>query len=347
MKAKHLGVLIILAIILFLPSCGLIQDASPTSEGGLTVYFIDVGQADSALVVCDGAAMLIDGGNVADSDLVYAFLKKHGVSRLDYVVCTHAHEDHVGGLAGALNYATAGVALCPVTQFDSKAFGNFVKALDKQGLAITIPKPGDTFKLGSATFKVIGPIKPSDEPNNTSIVIKITYGDTSFLFTGDAERAEEADILESGYDLSSTVLKVGHHGSDTSTSYPFLREIMPQYAVISCGAGNTYGHPHEETLSKLRDANVTLYRTDLQGQITAVSDGKTVSFTTQRNTAATTNPTAPTASIKEDYYIGNLNSHKLHSPKCNSLPDEKNRIYFDSLDDALAAGYEKHNVCLP
>ena len=264
--------------------------AAGGAESGFTSYFIDVGQADSALVVCDGAAMLIDGGNVADSNLIYAFLKKHGISRLDYIVATHAHEDHVGGLAGALNYAAAGVALCPVTEYDSEAFRNFVKYLGKQDISITVPAPGDSFKLGSADFTVLGPVRASDEQNNMSIVMKITYGHTSFLFTGDAERAEEADILEAGYDLSATVLKVGHHGSATSTTYPFLREIMPQYAVISCGKGNQYGHPDENTLSRLRDADVTVYRTDVLGDITCVSDGENVGFSVERNAGSVSNP---------------------------------------------------------
>ncbi|MDR0916431.1 MAG: MBL fold metallo-hydrolase [Oscillospiraceae bacterium] len=351
MNIKRFGSLILIAALLLLTACGLfsnpsLNDVPPDGESlGFTVYFIDVGQADSALIVSDGATMLIDGGNVADSNLVYAFLKEHGISHLDYIVGTHAHEDHIGGLAGALNYASVDVALCPVTENDTKAFKNFVKYLDEQGVSITVPRHGDTFKLGGASVTVLAPIKPSDNANNTSIVLKIVYGETSFLFTGDAERAEEADILDAGYDLSATVLKVGHHGSETSTSYPFLREIMPTYAVISCGAGNSYGHPHEETLSKLRDADVILYRTDLQGTITAVSDGKTVTFTTERNSGTVTNPTTPTAD--EPYYIGNVNSHILHSPTCNSLPSESNRVIFSTLDDALAAGYEKHKVCLP
>jgi competence protein ComEC len=238
----------------------------------------------------DGAAMLIDGGNVADSNLVYAFLKDRGISRLDYIVGTHAHEDHVGGLAGALNYATVGTAYCPVTEFDSKAFNDFVKYLGEQGKTITVPKPGDAFRLGGANAEILAPLRPSDEPNNTSIVLKLSYGDVSFLFTGDAERAEEADILEAGYDVSATVLKVGHHGSETSTSYPFLREIMPEYAVISCGENNSYGHPDDNLLSRLRDAGAIVFRTDMQGTITATSDGRTVTFTTERNTNIQTKP---------------------------------------------------------
>ena len=335
----------ITAMLFLMSACG--PQQPPTINGGsnLTVYFIDVGQADSELVVCDSAAMLIDGGNVDDSDLIYTFLKDHGISHLDYIVATHAHEDHVGGLAGALNYASVDVALCPVTEYNSKAFENFVKYLGKQGKSITVLKPGDTFRLGSAEVQVVGPINTSDEPNNTSIVLRVTYCATSFLFAGDAERAEEADILNAGYDISATVLKVGHHGSDTSTTYPFLRAIMPQYAVISCGKDNPYGHPHEGTLSRLRDADVTVYRTDMQETITCTSDGNSVSFTVEKNADVQTNPTVKTTD--EDYYIGNTSTHKFHRPGCSGLPSEKNRIIFDTRDAAINAGYEPCGICKP
>ena len=346
---KTCVLLIIIAILLSactsLPDSATTNPAGTEQELGFTVYYIDVGQADSALVVCDGKTMLIDGGNVADSSLIYSFLEKHSVSELDYIVATHAHEDHVGGLAGALNYATAGVAYSPVTSFDSKAFDNFVKYLGEQNVTLAVPCHGDTFWLGSAGVTIVGPINLSNEPNNTSIVIRIVYGDTSFLFTGDAERNEEQDILEAGYDLSATVLKVGHHGSDTSTTYPFLREIMPQYAIISCGEGNSYGHPNDDLLSRLRDADVTVYRTDLQGTITCTSDGSIVTFVTERNPNAQTNPTEPSA--QPGYYIGNINTKKFHLPTCSGLPLEKNRTFFDSREDAINAGYDPCGICKP
>ena len=340
------------------------------------IHYIDVGQADAALVLCDGQAMLIDGGNAEDSNLIYAYLKKLSLDHLQYIVCTHAHEDHVGGLAGALNYATVDVAFSPVTSYDSRAFGNFVTYLDKQGVSITIPKAGDSFSLGSATVSILGPINSSDDPNNTSIVLRIVYGDTSFLFTGDAEREEEQDILNAGCTLDSTVLKVGHHGSETSTSYVFLREIMPEYAVISVGTGNSYGHPTDAVLSRLRDADVKVYRTDLQGDAICTSDGKTVSFSVARNADAdtlasvgpnstqsggntgTTQPEQTVTPSQEEPtnapvgtdYILNTNTHKFHYPGCSSVKQmaEKNKQSFTGTrDEVIAMGYDPCGRCHP
>jgi len=253
----------------------------PGPESTFSVHFIDVGQADAALVQCDGHYMLIDGGNREDSDLLYSVLKNTGVTHLDIVVGTHEHEDHIGGLAGALNAANADLVLCSTTEYDTKAFASFKKYAEDRGGNIQIPTVGDTYPLGAAQVQILG-VNSTGDGNNASIVLKIWYGETSFLFTGDLEREGEAVLLDSGYDLSATVLKVGHHGSEDSTSYPFLREIMPSYAVISVGEGNDYGHPHDGALSRLRDAGATVYRTDIHGDIFCASDGKTVTFTTER-----------------------------------------------------------------
>ena len=247
------------------------------------VHFIDVGQADSALIECDGETMMIDGGNVADSNVVAAYLKKEDVTELNYVVCSHAHEDHVGGLSGALSVTKADNIYAPKTETNTKAYKNFKKKAEEQNVEIKHPNVGDEIQLGSSTVEFLGPVDENGKDlNSTSIVLKITYGHTSFLFTGDAESDEEEEILNSGADLKSTVLKVGHHGSRTSTSYPFLREVMPQYAVISVEKGNSYGHPNEETLSKLSDAGVEVYRTDESGDIVMTSDGNSISITTSK-----------------------------------------------------------------
>lgn len=252
-------------------------------DGGLTVHYIDVGQADAELLECGGEYMMIDGGNAADSSLVVSYLNDLGINRLKYVVATHAHEDHLGGLSGILSQYTADNVFCSQTSYSTKVFNNFKKYTENQGKEIQVPNVGDVYTLGNSEIKVLGPVKETNDMNNRSIVLRVTYGNTAFLFEGDAEREEEQDILNSGADVSADVLKVGHHGSSTSTTYPYLREVMPEYAVISCGKNNKYGHPHEETLSKLRDAGVKVYRTDESGHIVIHSDGNDITVQTEKN----------------------------------------------------------------
>ena len=256
--------------------------------GTLTVTWLDVGQGDAAVIQCGGQSMLIDDGKPEKSSYIYAWLQQHGLSYLDVIVATHVDADHIGGLSGALNYASVGTAYCPETTGTTETFQSFVKYLAQRGKQITVPTAGETFALGGAQVQILGPLHRAEDSNDNSIVLKVSFGASSFLFTGDAERAEEQDLLNRGVNLQSTVLKVGHHGSDTSTSYSFLRAVAPQYAVISVGAGNSYGHPTEAVLSRLRDAGVTTFRTDMQGEITAVSDGQTVNFSTAKNTTAET-----------------------------------------------------------
>ncbi len=268
---------------------GLATGNTGTSQTGtLTVTWLDVGQGDAAVIQCGGQTMLIDGGKPEKSSYIYAWLQQHGLSYLDVIVATHVDADHIGGLSGALNYASVGTAYCPETTGTTETFQSFVKYLAQRGKQITVPTAGETFALGGAQVQILGPLHSAEDSNDNSIVLKLSFGATSFLFTGDAERAEEQDLLNAGVNLQSTVLKVGHHGSDTSTSYPFLRAVAPQYAVISVGTGNSYGHPTEAVLSRLRDAGVTTFRTDMQGEITAVSDGQTVNFSVAKNAAVET-----------------------------------------------------------
>ena len=256
----------------------------------MRVDYVDVGQADFIVVECDGVYMTIDGGNVGDSQLVYSYLQERGIDEVETVVITHAHEDHCGGVSAILNAVTANTVYCPVTEYNTKAFRNVVSAAQAQGLEITVPVVGEMFMLGSAQVQVIGPVKSYDDPNDTSIVLRLTFGERTFLFTGDAETTSEYDIMEAGFDVSADVLKVGHHGSSTSTSYVWLKAVAPAYAIISSNRTEEpdYNHPHEEVVSRLRDEDAIVYRTDLQGTITCITDGRDIAFTVTRNPDADT-----------------------------------------------------------
>ena len=322
--------------------------AVDTVEAPFEMHFIDVGQALSVLVECDGQYMLYDGGNVDDGSLVVSYLQSQGVEQLEYVFCSHAHEDHVGGLAAALAYFPTYHVYSPVTEASTKCFKDFVKYTQQQGLQVEVPAVGTTWPLGGATVTMVGPVAQYSDTNDTSIVLRIEYGSTSFLLTGDMEKTAETDLVNSGVNLRADVLQVGHHGSSTSTGYLFLNSVLPEMAVISCGVNNKYGHPHEETLSILRDAGVDVYRTDLQGTITIGSDGQNYTVGTEHFAEdAQLNPTDPAASsTAQQAYIGNVNSKKFHLPSCSNLPAEKNQILFSSYDEAVEAGYTPCSSCI-
>ena len=243
-----------------------------------SIEFLDVGEGDSALVDCDGHYMLIDGGGSDRSSFIYTKLKDNGIDHLDYIVATHPDADHVGGLAASLNYASVDVAFCSCETRDTRAFNSFVKYLDKQGKKITVPDAGDSFDLGSAEVTVLGPEKGQSYSDNTSIVLRITYGNTSFLFTGDSEMEDEKSLLSSGRKLKSDLIKVAHHGSRSSSSQVFLDAVKPDFAVISVGKDNSYGHPAAEVLDRLEKLGAEIYRTDLSGTIRCISDGNTITF---------------------------------------------------------------------
>ena len=349
MKKKLIALLLVLGILVL---CGILakvlldayeEPQAPEVTGGekLTVHYLDVGQADCALLECGGEYMLIDGGNIGDGQKVISYLQNMGVEELKAVVCTHAHEDHVGGLPAVLAVYPVKQVFAPTKTYASKVFDDFLYYTDQQRLEVTIPAPGDTMTLGQAQITVLGPVKSYAETNDTSIVMKVVFGQTSFLFTGDMEVLAENDLLDSGADVKADVLKVGHHGSDTSTGYRFLYEVDPTYAVIPVGEDNKYGHPNDITLSRLSDAECTIFRTDHLGTVVAVSDGKEITFTWENQKGDPANATQPDIT-----YIGNKNSKKFHAPGCASLPSEKNKVEFDTYDEAMEAGYSPCSSCL-
>lgn len=340
MKKRAIALLLLLALLL--GGCQLpTMEAQPVEiDEGLTVWYVDVGQADCALLGSRGEYMLIDGGNVDDGSLVVTFLQNQGVETLKAVVCTHAHEDHVGGLAAVLAVFPTEAVYAPTRTYASRCFDDFMYYVDQQRLEVTIPQPGDSFRLGDADITILGPVKSYPETNDTSIVLRADCGEVGFLFTGDMETDAEEDLIRSGAELSAQVLKVGHHGSSTSTGASFLAAVDPEYGIISCGKGNTYGHPHRETLAAFGYRDTMLLRTDELGTIQGVCDGKTVVFTWENRQGV------PSQGEAAGTFIGNVNSKIFHREDCGSLPAEKNQIIFDSYEDALAAGYSPHKGCL-
>lgn len=315
-------------------------------------HFIDVGQADATLLFCDDKTMLIDGGNPDDSNVIAAYLKKHNVKHIDYLICSHAHDDHVGGLSGALSVATVGKVFAPKTENDIRSYKSFKKKLAEQHLEIKTPVCGDTFNFGISNVLFLGPVhENTDNLNNTSIILKITYGNTSFLFTGDAEHEEELTVIEQDIDLSADVLKVGHHGSAYSTTYLFLREIMPKYAIISVGKHNSYGHPSEQTLSRLNDADVDVYRTDIHGDIVVSSNGETITVQTDKSSSTSSNTIhTEENSVAPMQYIGNKNTKKFHYPECSSVNamKESNKVFFTcTRDEIISEGFVACQRCNP
>lgn len=257
----------------------------PAEHAQTEVHFIDIGQGDSTLVISQGEAMLIDSGDKDDSNKIEKYLEKQGVTELKYLIATHPHADHIGEMSEIIDQFQVDKFIMPKVKADmtptTTIYEKMLKSIKAKGLKITQAKPMK-FELGSCKVELFTPKKDYDDLNNYSTLVKITDGENSFLITGDCETAEEKDILSQGYDVSAKVLKAGHHGSSTSSGVDFLNKVMPRYAVISCGKGNKYGHPHEETVTRLKKYASHLYVTADVGTIVFSSDGEGLSVSAEK-----------------------------------------------------------------
>lgn len=296
-KFKKAVLSLFLIMSVFLVSCAVAQPSKPAmtenitvnenlpaanekTYGTLKVHYLDVGQADSILIVQGEHAMLIDAGNNDDSDFVAEYLKKQGIKELEYLIGTHPHEDHIGGLDYIIKNFTVGKIFLPKNaKSTTKTYTDVLKAIANKGLKAANAVPQTSFKLGDADCTIFAPNSSKYEDlNNYSVVVKIKFGDSSFLFEGDAEALSEMEMVKKGYNLKADVLKIGHHGSNSSTCANFLAKVQPKYAVISVGKDNSYGHPQKKTMDRIKNSKILVYRTDESGTIIAVSDGKNITF---------------------------------------------------------------------
>ena len=257
------------------------EDIVEEPQYDMTVHFLDVGQGLSILAQSDDQTLIYDGGDSDKSSFVVAYLKEQDVTDIDYLISSHYDSDHVNGLIGCLNAFDVENIICSDYVHDSDTYQSFINTAQSKGLELQHPAVGTAFAFGTGSFEILAPSEiDQNDSNNNSVVIKLTNGNNSFIFTGDAESSSEFAMCASGINLDCDVLVPGHHGSATATSWEFLENTVPEYAVISCGADNQYGHPDKDTMDKLQSMDIQVFRTDKQGTITVTSDGTDLTWST-------------------------------------------------------------------
>lgn len=314
-----------------------------TAHADMSVHFLSVGHGDCAIVVADGEAMIIDGGNPSDSDLVYGYLQRLGVKTIKAAIGTHPDSDHIGGLPAAFHATQVQTLYVPMLDAEEERHSVLLNTARKQGAETVVPPNGHTFALGSASVTLIRQQDETLSDNNRSIVTLVEYGKTRFLFCADIETDVEEILVGSGLDLRADVLKVAHHGSESSSSPMFLLEVFPSYAVIS--GDETYADAAATVPKSLISIGAVVLNTHKQGHIVITSDGDRLTVEVQRRPAEKAQPdqSGPAS------YIGNRNSKVFHRPTCKSVKamKDKNKVAFASRDDAISIGYKPCKNCKP
>lgn len=249
---------------------------TPQLKTSAVVHYIDVGQADAACIVTpDGHTVLIDAGSNLSQEHLISYLAKYCIREIDYAVFTHPHEDHIGGADRVFDFCRVGHVILPDAAASTATYDMLLTSMQNEGCTVEYALPGNSYSLGDASLTILGPACDyEDNGNNASVILRFDYGDTSFLFTGDAEAsAEAAVILENKEALNADVLKVAHHGSATSSTDAFLSAVTPTLAIISCGPYNEFGHPHSSVLDRLSSHTPHIFRTDESGSIRVYTDG--------------------------------------------------------------------------
>lgn len=344
------SVAVLLAVIFLLIVSGCVPDPysleneiqqskyTPLNDG-LELHFIDVGQGDCALLRTDKTTMLIDAGTGESQDKILSYLDGLGITKLDYFIGTHPHEDHLGSAAAVIEKYGADEIFMSEQMSGSYFFERLLDVLIEKELEVTIPETDCVYKAEDFSFKFLMDGTKFSNLNDNSLCVMITYKNQKMLFTGDAEKAVERQLVESGEDLSAGVLQVGHHGSRYSSEGAFLEAVNPAVSVISCGEGNVYGHPHDEAVERLKNTGCKIYRTDLDGDIVITTDG--VSFFDSDGKVITKGV------AKKTTYIGNKKSKKFHREDCSGKPSMQNSVFFDDRDKAASYGYSPCGNCNP
>ncbi len=282
-KIALLAALILVFIVCAGVSCRLTAEPPHTpAQGDFTAHFIDVGQGDSILLTCGGQAMLIDAGVSQSGGKIIEYIKAQGISKLDIVAATHPHADHIGGMAEVLDAFEVGLFIMPKAEHTTVTFEKMLDAIERNGCDAGYAYDGLSYELGDADIEVLSPVEGEEQSdlNNCSLVMLVRFGSFKLMLTGDAEKKIEQRLLPDAESVD--VLKVAHHGSSTSSTPDYIAKLKPKIAVICCGEGNDYGHPHRETTETLDAVDAAVYRTDLRGTIVISVNGGEIDVQTER-----------------------------------------------------------------